>query len=133
MAHFWQKLNLPADVLQSDFTAADYYRDPLGKPKPIMVQDMDNSHGASDLEHCFMLGFDFFYNDRDASIGNSFAGHSTAASRHMRRSMVHSPIAPMAHRSPSQSRTLRRRAQRSSQMRSSHAATSSFPSAMVQQ
>ena len=74
MAHFWQKLELPADVLLSKSAAADYYRDPSGNPKPIMVQDMDNSHGASDLEHCFMLGFDFLVHDRDASVGNSFAG-----------------------------------------------------------
>lgn len=39
-----------------------------------MIQEMDNSHGAADLQHCFMLGLDFFLHDRDACIGDSFAG-----------------------------------------------------------
>ena len=82
MAHFWQKLELSATVLQSQSDAADYYRDKRGDPKPIMVQDMDNSHGASDLEHCFMLGFDFFVHDRDMSVGNSYAGQYSRFEAH---------------------------------------------------
>ena len=82
MAHFWQKLELPADVLQSKSAAANYYCDPSGDPKPIMVQDMDNSHGASDLEHCFMLSIDFFANDRDANSGNSYGGQYSRYEAH---------------------------------------------------
>lgn len=82
MGHFWQKLSLSADVLLSESAAADYYRDPAGGPKPIMVQEMDNSHGAADLKHCFMLGLDFFLYDRDANIGASYAGQYSRFEAH---------------------------------------------------
>ena len=48
----------------------------------IMVQEMDNSHGAADLKHCFMLGLDFFLYDRDANIGASFAGQYSRFEAH---------------------------------------------------
>lgn len=82
MGHFWQKLSLSAGVLKSESAAADYYCDPSGNPKPIMVQEMDNSHGAADIKHCFMLGLDFILNDRDANIGDSFAGQYSRFEAH---------------------------------------------------
>ena len=74
MAHFWQKNDLSADVLQSSRPASAYYEDPAGNPKPIGIHEMDNSHGSADLAHCFMLGIDFLLNDRDINCGISLAG-----------------------------------------------------------
>jgi len=110
MGHYWQMLNLSADMLQSDSNAIDYYRDPTGAPKPIQVQELDNAHGGADLEHGFTMGLDFFLYDRDANISPANAGQY---SRFYAHEAVQGSIAnrtngapiPVPHASPSTATT----------------------------